>query len=67
MALTLAVVEEAIEKLLTGGQSVTVDGMSFSQASLDGLMKMRATLRKESGVAGNAFGYSVRPLKPPEH
>ncbi len=64
MALTLAVVEEAIEKLLTGGQSATVDGMSFTQASLSGLMEMRKQLKREGG---DPYGYRVRPLQPPEH
>ena len=64
MALTLAKVETAIEALLSGAQSFTIDGMSVTQNSMDSLMKMRTQLKNESG---NAFGFRMRPLKPPEH
>jgi len=64
MALTLAKVETAIEALLSGAQSFTIDGMSVTQNSMDSLMKMRKQLKSESG---NAFGFSMSPLKPPEH
>jgi hypothetical protein len=68
MALTLATVETAIETLLSGGQSITIDGMSYSQASLPGLISLRKQLKTEGGTGGaHAFGYRVRPLKPPEH
>ena len=67
MALTLATVETAIEALLSGGQSVSIDGMSYTQASLTGLIQMRKELRKEAGSAGHKFGYSMMPLKPPGH
>ena len=64
MALTLAKVETAIEALLSGAQSFTIDGMSVTQNSMDSLMKMRKDLKNE---AGNAFGFRMRPLKPPVH
>jgi hypothetical protein len=67
MALTLATVETAIENLIAGGQSFTIDGQTYTQASLAGLMAMRKELRKEAGSTGHAFGYRVRPLQPPEH
>jgi hypothetical protein len=69
MALTLAAVETAIEGLLTGAQSFTVDGMSYTQASMGALLALRTQLKKEGGGAdgANAFGYRVRPLQPPEH
>ena len=67
MALTLATVETAIAALVAGNQSFTVDGFSYTKASLPALMEMRRELRKESGAAGHKFGYSVRPLQPPEH
>ena len=54
----------ALETLLSGSQSVTIDGMSFSKSRLSDLMEMRKQLKRE---AGHAFGYSMRPLKPPEH
>jgi len=64
MALTLAKVETAIEALLSGAQSFTIDGMSVTQNSMDSLMKMRKDLKNE---AGSAFGFRMRPLKPPVH
>ena len=64
MALTLAKVETAIENLLTGSQSFTIDGQQYTQASLNGLMMLRKQLKAE---AGNVFGFSMIPLKPPEH
>jgi hypothetical protein len=48
MALTLATVETAIIKLLEGGQSVSVDGMSFSQSSMDSLIKLRDKMKHEA-------------------
>jgi len=51
MALTLATVETAIEGILASGQSVTVDGMSYSKASLPALMQMRVTLKAEAARA----------------
>ena len=68
MALTLATVETAIETLLSGGQSFSVDGVTYTQASLSGLMELRKQLKAEGGTGGaHAFGYRVRPLQPPEH
>ena len=64
MALTLATVEAAIEALMSGGQSFTVDGFTYTQASLNSLVEMRKQLKRE---AGHPFGYSIRPLRPPEH
>jgi len=64
MALTLAVVEAAIEKLIAGSQSVTVDGMSYTKASLSALIDIRKQLKRESG---HRFGFSMRPMKAPEH
>jgi hypothetical protein len=70
MALTLATVETAIEGLLTGSQSWTVDGQSYTQASLPALIELRKQLKQEGGdgtSAAHPFGYRIRPLKPPEH
>jgi hypothetical protein len=70
MALTLATVETAIEGLLTGCQSFTVDGQTYVQSSMDSLLKLRTQLKSEGGTgttAAHPFGYRVRPLKPPEH
>jgi len=68
MALTLTAVETAIEALMSGGQSVTVEGVMYSQASLAALVSLRKQLKTEGGTGGaDPFGYRVRPLKPPEH
>ena len=48
MALTLATVETAIESLISGSQSVTVDGMSYTKANLKTLWDMRKELKHES-------------------
>ena len=48
MALTLATVETAIEALIGGSQSVTIDGMSYSKASLSSLWAARKQLKAES-------------------
>ena len=64
MALTVATVETAIEALLSGSQSVSVDGMSYTKANLKTLWDMRTQLKQE---AGHAFGFSMRQMIPPEH
>jgi hypothetical protein len=48
MALTLATVETAIENLIAGSQSFTVDGMSYSKASLPALWEARKVLKAEA-------------------
>jgi len=64
MALTLATVEIAIENVASGLQSFTIDGQSYTNPSLNSLLAIRKQLKKE---AGSAFGFNMRPLKPPEH
>ena len=70
MALTLAVVESAIESLIAGSQSVTVDGMSYTKASLPALWNARKQLKAESdrstrplvrAVNFGGMGYSDAP------
>jgi len=67
MALTVATVETAIEALLSGSQSVSVDGISYTKANLKTLWDMRKELRDEAGSSGHAFGFRMRPMIPPEH
>ena len=67
MALTLEMVETAIEDILTTGQSVGNDGLTRTAANLPALRELRLELRRESGAHGHAFGFRVRPLQPPEH
>jgi len=56
MALTVAAVETAIEAIQTGGQSVTLDGMSYSAANLKTLIELRDKLNLETSRA------STRPV-----
>ena len=60
MALTLATVETAIESLISGAQSTTVDGMTYTKASLPALWDARKSLKDESDRANRptirAFG-----------
>lgn len=62
MALTVATVETAIESLLTGKQSVSVDGISYTRASLQTLVDLRDRLKKETARATRptvrAFGFN---------
>ena len=70
MALTLASVEAAIEALMTGGQSFSIDGVSYNQANLSALIELRKQLKAEGGAgagAAHAFGYRIAVQKPPEH
>jgi hypothetical protein len=54
MALTKAAVETAIEAILTTGQSVSIDGVSYSQANLSSLIAMRDTMEMtENRTGGN--------------
>jgi len=47
MALTKATVETAINTILSGGQSFTIDGVTFNQASLATLYDLRDKLDQE--------------------
>lgn len=48
MALTLASVETVIEGLIASGQSFSVDGLTYQQASLPSLLMLRDKLKAES-------------------
>jgi hypothetical protein len=48
MAITLADVESAINTILTSGQAVTVDGITYTAANLKTLQDMRAEIQKEA-------------------
>ena len=47
MALTLAGVESAIESLIEGAQTASLDGMTVTKASLPALWEMRKGLKAE--------------------
>lgn len=51
MALTVAEVETAITAIQTGGQSVTVDGMTYTAANLNTLISLRERLQRETDRA----------------
>jgi hypothetical protein len=70
VALTLATVEAAIEGLMGGGQSFSVDGVAYYQVQFAGLIELRKQLKREGGTgasAAHAFGYRIAVQKPPEH
>jgi hypothetical protein len=62
MALTVAIFDDAIMKLAGGALSVSVDGMSYTQNSLDSLMSARTTFLKQTG---SRFGFGMAILKGP--
>ena len=64
MALTLATVEDALERLMAGAQSVSVDGMNYTQANGDFLRQLRKDLLAESG---SRYGFGMQILKGPTH
>ena len=45
MALTVGEVETAIQSIMDGGRSVTVDGMSYSAANIKTLIELRDKLQ----------------------
>lgn len=56
MALTVSEVETAIQAIETGGQSVTIDGMTYSAANLKTLIDLRDKLQLATDRA------STRPV-----
>jgi len=48
MALDITAIEAAITEIQTSGQSVSVDGMSYSAANLTDLIKLRDTARADT-------------------
>jgi len=66
MALTKTAVDNAIETILTTGQSVTLDGMTYTAASIKSLMdisekmrlrEMSSTRPMVRGIQLSAMGY----------
>lgn len=62
MALTVAEIDVAIQKILTSGQSVSVDGVSYSSANLASLQTLRDKVRAETAATtrptARAFNFS---------
>ena len=52
MALTVTQIDDAITRVLIGGQAVTLDGVSYSQANLNALWTMRKALSEELARSG---------------
>ena len=61
MALTVSQIDTAIEAILTTGQSVTVDGVTYTRADLGRLQELRKTLQAEESVSsqGSIFSRSL--------
>jgi hypothetical protein len=51
MALTVSEIDVAIQKILTDGQSVSVDGISYSAANVQSLMNLREIVMQQSSKA----------------
>jgi hypothetical protein len=49
MAVTVATVEAAITAIEDGGQSVTIDGQTYTQGNLRALIELRDRLNNEAG------------------
>ena len=62
MALTVATIDAAIERLLSGAQTVSVDGMSYTQASLSALTDLRKQLLNEGG---SKYGFGMAIMRGP--
>jgi hypothetical protein len=62
MALTVAEIDTAIQKILTTGQTVSVDGMTFSNANLSSLHTLRQKVQLEESASkrptGRAFSFT---------
>lgn len=61
MALTVLQIDTAIEGILATGQSVTVDGVTYTRADLGRLQELRKTLQAEEAVTnqGSIFARSL--------
>jgi hypothetical protein len=64
MALTVAEIDTAIEKVLTRGQSVSVDGMTYSAANLASLQALRTKILAEDlqSTRPTARGFNFRGM-----
>jgi len=61
VALTVSQIDAAIEAILTTGQSITVDGTSYTRADLGRLQDLRKQIQSEEAVStqGNIFSRSL--------
>jgi hypothetical protein len=64
MALTVAQIDTAITTILANGQSVTVDGVSYSAANLKTLQDMRKEVQMEerNATRPTARGFNFRAM-----
>jgi phosphatidylserine decarboxylase len=64
MALTVAEIDTAIQSILTNGQTVSVDGMSYSAANLKSLQDLRDQVQMEARNATRptARGFNFRAM-----
>jgi len=61
---TQAEIDAQLDALLTKPRSQTIDGMSVVQQSVQDLIALDKHANRKTG---HRFGFSMRPLKPPEH
>lgn len=61
MALAVSQIDTAIEAILSTGQSVTVDGVTYTRADLGRLQELRRTVQAEEAVSsqGSIFSRSL--------
>lgn len=61
MAITTTQIDAAIETILTEGQSVTLDGVTYTRANLADLRALRADIAVETvnATQGNIFSRSL--------
>lgn len=61
MALTVSQIDTAIAAILTTGQSVTADGVTYTRADLGRLQELRSTVQAEAAVSsqGSIFSRSL--------
>ncbi len=55
MALSLSTVETAINTIQTTGQSVSIEGMSYTAANIGELMDLRKTIIQETNKANTTL------------
>jgi hypothetical protein len=55
----LSACEDAIYKLLSGAQSISMNGRTLTMANLDSLYRIRDSLKTDSGLDSTNGGFTV--------
>lgn len=58
MALTVSQIDTAIEAILSTGQSVTADGVSYTRADLGRLQELRKNIQAEESISSQGSIFS---------